>query len=83
MDASKQLREHFRGGNESTVAIVKLTTDKEGPPGREPVISEEEQRLLMAQQFRRQQEFKDVEEEVVDGDLQQAMHGLSKIKFRP
>ncbi|CAG0895067.1 unnamed protein product [Cyprideis torosa] len=79
-----RLRDHLRGANESTTAIVKLTTSsKEGPPMREPSLTEEQQKQLMLQQYRRQQEWKELEEVEESGHLHEAMHGLSKIRFKP
>lgn len=50
--------EEFLGKNEKTKVIVKLQKCGQGPPGREPAISAEEQKTLMMLAHRRQEELK-------------------------
>jgi hypothetical protein len=48
----------YLGRNEKTKVIVKLQKQGQGPPGREPVISEEERKQMMLHAYRRQEELK-------------------------
>ncbi|XP_075226951.1 cilia- and flagella-associated protein 298 isoform X2 [Lycorma delicatula] len=49
----------FVGKNEKTKIIVKLTKMGQGPPAREPVVSEEERKQMMLHAYRRQEELKE------------------------
>ncbi|XP_030380374.1 cilia- and flagella-associated protein 298 [Scaptodrosophila lebanonensis] len=53
----KRLSE-FLGNNNKTKVVVKLNQLSEGTPGREPVISEQVRRQMMAEAYRRQEELK-------------------------
>ncbi|XP_068086088.1 cilia- and flagella-associated protein 298 isoform X3 [Anabrus simplex] len=57
MEINKKLIDYL-GKNEKTKVIVKLQKQKEGPPGREAVMSEEERKQLMLHAHRRQEELK-------------------------
>lgn len=46
------------GKNEKTKVIAKLQKKGSGPPGREPVVNEEERKAMMAHYFKRQEELK-------------------------
>lgn len=46
------------GKNEKTKVIAKLSRKDQGPPGREPVVNEEERKAMMAHYFKRQEELK-------------------------
>ncbi|XP_011309896.1 UPF0769 protein C21orf59 homolog [Fopius arisanus] len=48
----------FLGPNEKTKIIVKLQKRGSGPPGREPLMSEDDQKQLMLRAYRREQELK-------------------------
>lgn len=48
----------YLGKNEKTKVIVKLQKSGSGPPGREPVLSAEEQKAMMMHAYRRQEELK-------------------------
>jgi hypothetical protein len=50
--------EDFVGRNEKTKIIAKLQKKGQGAPGREPVFSETEQKLMMAHAYKRQEELK-------------------------
>jgi len=54
------------GKNEKTKVIAKLQNRGSGPPGREPIVSEEERKVMMAHYFKRQEELKRLAE--VDED---------------
>lgn len=46
------------GMNEKTKVIAKLQKKENGPPGREPIVSEEERKAMMAHYFKMQEEAK-------------------------
>ncbi len=46
------------GTNEKTKVIAKLQKKGSGPPGREPIVNEEERKAMMAHYFKRQEELK-------------------------
>lgn len=48
----------FLGSNEKTKVVVKLQKRGSGRPGREPLMSEDEQKKLMLSAYRRQEELK-------------------------
>ncbi|XP_063724151.1 cilia- and flagella-associated protein 298-A-like [Symsagittifera roscoffensis] len=83
---------HFMGKNEKTTVIIKLTKKGHGCPAREPVVNEQEQKLMMAHAYRRQEELKKLaENEDTDylgsawadpSSLKQQLHGVSNIKWR-
>lgn len=50
------------GKNEKTKVIGKLARREDGPPGREPIVSEDERKAMMAHYFRRQEELKHLSE---------------------
>ncbi|PAA60456.1 hypothetical protein BOX15_Mlig029277g1, partial [Macrostomum lignano] len=92
MQAGKLLSDYL-GRNEKCKAIVKLAKRGQGPPAREPVVSEQEQKEMMAFYYRKQQEAKKLEESRDDSymdsewadsqQLRRAFHGLSDIKWGP
>ena len=57
MQAGKKLLDYV-GKNEKTKIVVKLQKRGTGPPGREPVVSEEQKKQMMLQAYRRQEELK-------------------------
>lgn len=87
----KRLTDYI-GRIEKCKAIVKLTKTGEGPPGMEPVISEEARKQLMLLQYRRQEELKRLDED--DDDqylsskwadnrvLQKDLNGIKDVRFR-
>lgn len=82
----------FIGKNEKCKIIVKLQKSGEGAPGREPVFTEAERNQMMMQAYRRQEEFKRLEQDGDDsyldsawsnsGSLKNQMQGINNIKFR-
>ena len=46
------------GKNEKTKVVAKLQKRGSGPPGREPVVNEEERKAMMAHYFKRQEDLK-------------------------
>ncbi|VDM35507.1 unnamed protein product [Hydatigera taeniaeformis] len=88
-----KLLSDYVGRNEKTKVIVKIQKRGAGAPAREAVISEADQRALMAYYYRRQEELKKLEENDDDsylnsawsepGQLKRQFHGLSDIKWGP
>eukprot|EP00622_Pseudochattonella_farcimen_P007223 FR743160.1.p1 GENE.FR743160.1~~FR743160.1.p1 ORF type:complete len:234 (+),score=38.88 FR743160.1:47-703(+) len=60
------------GWNEKTKVVAKLQKSGSGPPAREPVVSEEERKAMMAHYFKRQEELKKLSEANDDGYLASA-----------
>lgn len=73
--------------------IVKLTKRGQGPPAREPIMSEEQRKEFMLHAYRRQEELKKLEEDEDDNyfnsewadssNLKKSFHGLKNISWRP
>lgn len=82
----------FIGKNEKCKIIVKLQKSGEGAPGREPVISEADRKLMTMHAYRRQEELKRLENDDDNtylnstwsngGSLRNQMQGINDIKFR-
>eukprot|EP00557_Chaetoceros_sp_GSL56_P002808 CAMPEP_0176502750 /NCGR_PEP_ID=MMETSP0200_2-20121128/14938_1 /TAXON_ID=947934 /ORGANISM="Chaetoceros sp., Strain GSL56" /LENGTH=295 /DNA_ID=CAMNT_0017901879 /DNA_START=106 /DNA_END=993 /DNA_ORIENTATION=+ len=78
------------GCNEKTKVIAKLQKQGSGPPGREPIVNEQERQAMMAHYFKRQEELKRLAE--VDDDdylnsqwadskeMKRSLQGLDRIK---
>lgn len=81
------------GNNNKTKVTVKLCSNSEGAPGREPVLSEEERKQLMLHAYRRQEEWKKLEQDEDDSyldskwadgqNMKRQFHGLDNISWRP
>ncbi|TMW43423.1 hypothetical protein DOY81_011496 [Sarcophaga bullata] len=56
----KKLAE-FIGNNDKTRVVVKLNSLGEGPPSREPIITDDVRKRMMADAYRRQEELKKLE----------------------
>jgi hypothetical protein len=48
----------YVGRNEKTKIVAKLQKKGQGPPAREPVFTEEDKKMMMAQAYKRQEELK-------------------------
>lgn len=82
----------YVGRNDKCKVIVKLAKMGEGAPGREAVLSEEARKQLMLQQYRRQEELKQLDEDDDDQYLnanwadntnfKNQVHGVQNVKFR-
>ena len=78
------------GKNEKTKVIAKLQKKGSGPPGREPVVNEEERKAMMAHYFKRQEELKRLGEADEDDylnsewsdtkQMKKSLQGLGNIK---
>jgi hypothetical protein len=85
--------EDFVGRNEKTKIIAKLQKKGQGAPGREPVFSETEQKLMMAHAYKRQEELKKLDGDDDDSHLnaqwsdptalKRAFAGVGDISWRP
>ncbi|XP_071956613.1 cilia- and flagella-associated protein 298-A-like [Antedon mediterranea] len=90
MKPDKKLQD-FVGKNEKTKIIAKLQKKGQGPPGRERVFSEAEQKAMMAHAYQKQEEFKKLEQDSEDSfmnsdwadsnSLKRQFHGLKNIKW--
>ncbi|PIK34964.1 putative UPF0769 protein C21orf59-like [Apostichopus japonicus] len=72
--------EQYVGKNEKTKLIVKLHKRGSGPPGREPVFSEEQRKEMMLDAYRRQEEWKKLEEDNENSYLDSAWADSSTLK---
>ncbi|CAF0861911.1 unnamed protein product [Brachionus calyciflorus] len=92
MQSAKKLSDYL-GKNEKSKVIVKIQKKGKGAPSREPVVSEEEQKKMMAFHFKRQEEMKKLAEADDDSylnsewadnnQLRRQFQGLNDIKWRP
>jgi len=80
------------GKNEKTKIIAKLQPPGSGPPAREPAVSEDERKAMMAHYFRKQEELKRLAENNADdylnsswadpSALRKQLNGTANIAFR-
>mmetsp|Transcript_25718 Transcript_25718/g.52659 ORF Transcript_25718/g.52659 Transcript_25718/m.52659 type:complete len:285 (-) Transcript_25718:93-947(-) len=68
------------GKNEKTKVIAKLQKSGEGPPAREPIVSENERKAMMAHYFKRQEELKRLAESEDDDYLNSAWADSKEMK---
>lgn len=83
----------YVGKNEKTTLIAKLQKRGGGAPVREPVVDAETQKQMMAHAYKKQEEWKKLEEANDDAYLNQpwadssslkrSMHGTGNISWRP
>lgn len=88
----KKLKDYV-GINEKTKIVAKLQKKGQGPPSREPVLTDDEKKHLMMQAYRRQEELKKLEEADDDSylnsewannnSLKRSFQGLRNIKWKP
>ncbi|XP_018319836.1 cilia- and flagella-associated protein 298 [Agrilus planipennis] len=88
----KTLRDYV-GKIENCKVTIKLSKRGEGPPAREPIMSEEQRKQLMAHAFRKQEELKKLEMDEDDSylnsewadnnNLKRTFHGLNNIYWKP
>lgn len=72
---------------------MKLSKRGAGPPGREPIMSEEDRKKMMLHAYRRQEELKKLAENDEDdymnsewadnSNLKKSFHGLHNISWKP
>ena len=78
--------------NEKTKVICKFQTIGSGPPGREPMVNEEERKAMMAHYFKRNEEMKRLAEAEDDDylnsqwadskEMKKKLQGLSNLTYR-
>lgn len=68
------------GKNEKTKVVAKLQKPGAGAPAREPVVSEEERKAMMAHYFKRQEELKSLAESNDDDYLHSSWADSSQLK---
>ncbi|XP_064628521.1 cilia- and flagella-associated protein 298-A-like [Lineus longissimus] len=83
----------FIGKNEKTKIIAKLQKKGAGAPSREPVVSEEEQKQMMAYAYKKQEEYKKLQEAddtsyldsawADSNSLKKSFQGIRDIKMGP
>ncbi|KAG5895828.1 hypothetical protein JTB14_038259 [Gonioctena quinquepunctata] len=83
----------YVGKIESCKVIMKISKRGDGPPGREPIMSEEQRKELMLHAYRKQEELKKLDHDDDDnylnsdwadsGNLKKTFHGLHNISWRP
>ncbi|XP_002731017.1 cilia- and flagella-associated protein 298-like isoform X2 [Saccoglossus kowalevskii] len=81
----------YLGKNEKTKIIAKLQKRGHGAPARETPFSEEERKAMMAHAYRKQEEWKKLNEDSEDaymnakwadsGALKRQFHGIKDVKF--
>ncbi|XP_023946810.2 cilia- and flagella-associated protein 298-A [Bicyclus anynana] len=87
-----RLSDHVGKINKSKVT-VKLCSSSEGAPGREPIMTEDDRKQLMLQAYRKQEEWKKLEQDDDDSYLdskwadgqtmKRQFHGLNNISWKP
>lgn len=92
LQCDKKLSDYI-GTNEKTKVIIKVQRRGHGAPAREPALTPEQQKALMAQEFKRRQEMKKLEEENDDSyldsswadskQLHRSFQGLCNISWKP
>lgn len=92
MQRSKKLHEYI-GKNEKTKLICKIQKKGGGAPVREPVVSEQQQKEMMAYAYKKNEEYKKLEEAddnaylnapwADSGALKRSMHGGGNIGWKP
>ncbi|XP_063907295.1 cilia- and flagella-associated protein 298 [Zophobas morio] len=83
----------YVGKIENCKVIVKLTKRGQGPPAREPIMSEEQRKEFMLHAYRKQEELKKLDADDDDNyfnsewadsnNLKKTFHGLNNISWRP
>ncbi|KAK8741803.1 hypothetical protein OTU49_002407 [Cherax quadricarinatus] len=92
MQCGKKLLDYL-GKNEKSKVIMKIQKRGQGPPGREPMLTEEQQKALMAAEFKRREELKRLDNDDDDSYLNSAwadnhqlhrrFQGLDNISWKP
>ncbi|XP_064085897.1 cilia- and flagella-associated protein 298-like isoform X1 [Macrobrachium nipponense] len=92
LQCGKKLLDYV-GRNEKTKVIMKVQHRGHGAPGREPRITEDQQKELMIKEFKRREALKHLEEEEDDSyldspwadsnQLKRSFQGLNNISWKP
>jgi len=88
----KQLLD-FIGKNEKTKVVIKIQKSGHGPPAREPIMTEAQQKEIMLHAYRKQEQAKkleaDEDDEYLNSEwadsesLKRSFQGLSNISWKP
>lgn len=72
---------------------MKISKRGDGPPGREPIMTEEQRKQMMLHAYRKQEDLKKLEADEDDhylnsewansGNLKRAFQGINNISWRP
>ncbi len=91
MKMGNRLSDHL-GKNEKTKVVVKLSTRRQGQPTSESWMGEEEQKRMMAENYKRMQEIRRLEKDDDDSylnsswadgsQLKKKFHGMSNISWK-
>ncbi|XP_026810249.1 cilia- and flagella-associated protein 298-like isoform X2 [Rhopalosiphum maidis] len=91
-EPNKKMKDYL-GRNEKTKVVLKLTKTGSGPPAREPPLSEQDRKLLMAEAFKKQEELKKLDQDDddvylnspwADGrSLKRNLHHIDNISWKP
>ena len=83
----------YLGKNEKTKVIIKVGTKKTGQPSREPLLSEQEQKMILMHNARRREEIQNLEKASDDSyldapwadqqSLKRKVLGLDNISWKP
>lgn len=83
----------YVGKIENCKVIMKISKRGDGPPGREPIMTEDQRKQLMLHAYRKQEELKKLDKDDDDsylnsewadgGNLKRSVHGLNNISWRP
>ncbi|XP_045596824.1 cilia- and flagella-associated protein 298-A [Procambarus clarkii] len=91
MQCGKKLLDYV-GRNEKSKMIMKVQKRGQGPPSREPTLTEEQRKALMAAEFQRREQLKKLDEDddsylnsswADNHQLHRAFQGLSNISWKP
>lgn len=93
LQKDKQLKD-FLGNNEKSKVVVKLGLAGSGPPAREPLMTEDQRKVLMLAEHRRREETKRLLEDEEDqylgsswadpGHLKAGLQGLGQgVSWKP
>ncbi|XP_068203190.1 cilia- and flagella-associated protein 298-A [Palaemon carinicauda] len=92
LESGKKLLDYI-GKNEKTKVIMKVQHRGHGAPGREPRLTEEQQKELMVREFKRREELKKLEEDEENSyldsswadsnQLKRSFQGLNNISWKP
>jgi len=90
--AGKKLEDYI-GKNEKTKIVVKLQKKGQGAPQREAAVSSEDQKAMMAHYYKKQEEFKKLENDDSDSylnsgwadsnQLRRQFQGMNNVSWRP
>ena len=88
-----QCLSEYLGKNEKTKVIIKVASKQSGQPAREPLLSEQDQKMLMMHSARRREEIQKLTENNDDSyhdsawadqkGLKRRVMGMNEISWKP